>query len=196
MHTHSHSRSHGRTRTHGKNKTKSRSKSKSKHRSGSKDRYVDGCKSDSERGRIHAKRSASRSERREAVIHAKSHSLEKKLPHSTSPEHKSHRPQEPAERRRERPSSPRDDSKRPEERVGKAKKDVVVKVDKTAHMWYEEEGQLKGSVHIVLPEYLIPHIIGEDKATINSIVNRSGCIIRFLSNVCGRLDLVGVAGLH
>jgi hypothetical protein len=137
-------------------------------------------KSGSERERNHPKHTPSGSAGR-----LKSGSLDKKLPRSRSPE-----------RRQERPSSPHDESKRPEERSRKGSGDRVVKMGKMEHMSYEEEGVLKASVHIVLPDYLITHIIGKEKATINSIVNESGCVIRFLSDVCHFIESVGTSCPH
>ena len=36
---------------------------------------------------------------------------------------------------------------------------------------------------VVVPKYLVPHIIGKDKKNITGIVNASGCTFRFDNDV-------------
>ena len=42
---------------------------------------------------------------------------------------------------------------------------------------------MKAAMNIVVPKYLVPHIIGEGEKNIRGIVNRSGCVIRFDNQV-------------
>jgi len=48
---------------------------------------------------------------------------------------------------------------------------------------YMENGITKAVIDIVVPKHLVDPIIGRDEKNIKDIVNKSGCIIRFIHGV-------------
>lgn len=61
--------------------------------------------------------------------------------------------------------------------------EAKVVVGKNQRCVYVENGTTKAVIDIVVPKHLVDSIIGRDERNIKAIVNKSGCIIRFVHGV-------------